>query len=298
MRSIEVEGSSIDDAIARALSALRVERDRVAIEILSNSTRGVFGLGSRRARIRATVREPQGRLDEGDGVSRETPTVSDERGFPGNVRRRTPDRFDVEPGRTSRPNQGPRDGCPSCPAGTHGRSVRRRTCRDLRGRCGGRRGPRRRDGLVIGRQGQTLDAIEYLLNRIVGRDRDQGTPPRVVIDVEGYRERRQESLEQLAPTVGSERAQDRPRGGAQPDESAGPADRAPRSGGRPIRHHPERGRWPLSSGSDRSPAVTPGQAGISSGAAARAGSSARRCRHPADRPISGPPHALAGSHSA
>ncbi len=53
-------------------------------------------------------------------------------------------------------------------------------------------------GLVIGRQGQTLDAIEYLLNRIVGRDRDQGTPPRVVIDVEGYRERRQESLEQLA----------------------------------------------------------------------------------------------------
>jgi spoIIIJ-associated protein len=53
-------------------------------------------------------------------------------------------------------------------------------------------------GLVIGRQGQTLDAIEYLLNRIVSRDRDQGIPPRVVLDVEGYRERRQESLEQLA----------------------------------------------------------------------------------------------------
>jgi spoIIIJ-associated protein len=197
MRSIEVEGSSIDDAIARALSALRVERDRVAIEILSNSTRGVFGLGSRRARIRATVREPQGRVVDGD-VSRETPTSR-----ASEVSRGT---FDGEPEVSSTSNQtGPADRtkdrapdilrallghmevqCDVEPVGTSEDGAVVVAVRGLE------------TGLVIGRQGQTLDAIEYLLNRIIGRDRDQGTPPRVVIDVEGYRERRQESLEQLA----------------------------------------------------------------------------------------------------
>jgi spoIIIJ-associated protein len=52
-------------------------------------------------------------------------------------------------------------------------------------------------GIVIGRRGQTLDAIEHLMNRIAQRD-SPTNPTRVRIDVEGYRERRQESLEQLA----------------------------------------------------------------------------------------------------
>jgi spoIIIJ-associated protein len=51
--------------------------------------------------------------------------------------------------------------------------------------------------MIIGRRGQTLDALEHLVNRIVLRDEaDAGV--RIALDVEGYRERRQESLEQLA----------------------------------------------------------------------------------------------------
>src|SRR2546426_9159179 len=57
MRSIEIDGGTIDEAIARALTALRVERERVEIEVLSSATKGLFGFGSRRARVRATVRE-------------------------------------------------------------------------------------------------------------------------------------------------------------------------------------------------------------------------------------------------
>ena len=55
MRSIEAEGNTIDEAIDRALSTLRVARDRVEIEIVSNATRGLFGLGGRKAKIRATT---------------------------------------------------------------------------------------------------------------------------------------------------------------------------------------------------------------------------------------------------
>ena len=43
-------------------------------------------------------------------------------------------------------------------------------------------------GLLIGRHGQTLDALEYLINRIVGRQDEQGG--RILVDAEGYRERR------------------------------------------------------------------------------------------------------------
>jgi spoIIIJ-associated protein len=49
---------------------------------------------------------------------------------------------------------------------------------------------------VIGRHGQTLDALEYLLNRIVFRDHD--ATGRIVVDVDGYRDRREQSLAALA----------------------------------------------------------------------------------------------------
>jgi spoIIIJ-associated protein len=58
MRSVEVEGGSIDDAIERALHALGASRDQVEIDILENATRGVLGIGRRRARVRATMRAP------------------------------------------------------------------------------------------------------------------------------------------------------------------------------------------------------------------------------------------------
>lgn len=51
-------------------------------------------------------------------------------------------------------------------------------------------------GLLIGRHGQTIDAVQHLAQRIVYR----GGPPesRVVIDVDGYRERRAETLRAMA----------------------------------------------------------------------------------------------------
>ena len=58
MRSIESEGDTIDQAIERTLRALDVTREQVQIEILTDATRGLFGFGGRKARVRATVRPP------------------------------------------------------------------------------------------------------------------------------------------------------------------------------------------------------------------------------------------------
>jgi spoIIIJ-associated protein len=52
-------------------------------------------------------------------------------------------------------------------------------------------------GLVIGKHGQTIDAIQYLANAIVWRGRGDDRKP-VVVDAAGYRARRQASLDSLA----------------------------------------------------------------------------------------------------
>jgi spoIIIJ-associated protein len=55
--------------------------------------------------------------------------------------------------------------------------------------------------LLIGRKGQTLEALQYLVSRIAG-ERPGTEGPHVVIDVENYRERRRKSLEDMALRLG------------------------------------------------------------------------------------------------
>ncbi|MCF8008697.1 MAG: protein jag [Halanaerobiales bacterium] len=51
-------------------------------------------------------------------------------------------------------------------------------------------------GIVIGRRGETLDALQYLTSLVVNRDTEDYL--RIIIDAEGYRERREKTLERLA----------------------------------------------------------------------------------------------------
>ena len=62
-----------------------------------------------------------------------------------------------------------------------------------------RSAPRQR--LLIGRKGQTLEALQYLVSRIAG-ERFAGEGPHIVIDIENYRERRRRSLEDMALRLG------------------------------------------------------------------------------------------------
>ena len=52
-------------------------------------------------------------------------------------------------------------------------------------------------GMLIGRHGQTIDAIQYLANAIVFRGRYEERKP-IVVDAAGYRGRRQATLDSLA----------------------------------------------------------------------------------------------------
>ncbi|KAB3533834.1 protein jag [Alkaliphilus pronyensis] len=51
-------------------------------------------------------------------------------------------------------------------------------------------------GVIIGRRGQTLDSLQYLVSLVVNRDRENYL--KVFIDTENYREKREETLVRLA----------------------------------------------------------------------------------------------------
>jgi spoIIIJ-associated protein len=206
MRSVETEGGSIDEAIAHALDTLGVAREQVEIEILENSTRGLFGLGSRRARVRATVRQsldatiraaegpPPGTEQTGsmegvaapasarashDGVSRETPRVASLRS---DTRREVVSR-------AREVLESLLGHLVEAPQVTETRGEDDETIHLSLGAAD--------TGMIIGRRGQTLDALEHLVSRIVFRD-DGERGLRIALDVAGYRQRREESLRQLA----------------------------------------------------------------------------------------------------
>ena len=57
MRSVESHGKSVDEAIGQALRRLGRQRDEVDVTVLSEGSRGVFGIGAEEARVRVTVRD-------------------------------------------------------------------------------------------------------------------------------------------------------------------------------------------------------------------------------------------------
>ena len=80
-------------------------------------------------------------------------------------------------------------------------------------------------GALIGRFGQTIDAIQYLVNAIVAKR--EGERIEVTIDAEGYRERRREMLERLALRSAERALRERRAGRARPDERRRAEDRPP-----------------------------------------------------------------------
>ncbi|HSD11706.1 MAG TPA: RNA-binding cell elongation regulator Jag/EloR [Candidatus Binatia bacterium] len=166
MKFIEVEGETIDEAIANAVATLGMPRERVRVEILNDARRGLLGFGGQKARVRASAREEASAAStEPAGGVRVGSTEDAAR-----VLRELLALMDV-------PAQ-----VEATPADEAGQVVLHVTSEA--------------GGLLIGRRGQTLDALEYLVNRIVGRQDERGG--RIVVDAEGYRERRSREVREMA----------------------------------------------------------------------------------------------------
>lgn len=200
MREIESSGGNVEEAIAAGLARLGVERDAVDVEVLDEGSRGLLGIGSRPARVRLTVQAeaPAGVEEatpvsvpapppdvveaEAEVVEEPSPVLSDERQELKNiipVARQTLEELLEKMGVEVRIED--RILLPEDEQDYH-KLVLNIRGRDL--------------GILIGRRGETLEAIQYLTRLILGRELERRVS--LIVDVEGYRVRRERSLRQLA----------------------------------------------------------------------------------------------------
>ncbi|HXQ24148.1 MAG TPA: RNA-binding cell elongation regulator Jag/EloR [Candidatus Acidoferrales bacterium] len=169
MKSAEGAGRTVEEAIRDALRVLGAKRDDVDLMVLDEGNRGVLGLGSREARVRLTLLSAEGEPEEDEAT----------------------------PG-------------PEAETGGDPLATARNVTSALIGAMGfrGAINVREDDGAVlvtitganlaplIGRHGQTLEALDLLVNMMVSRRMGRRVP--VVVDAERYRERRREALTALA----------------------------------------------------------------------------------------------------
>ncbi|MCH2500982.1 MAG: protein jag [Dehalococcoidia bacterium] len=162
---------TVDEAIELGLKELDADRDEAEVEILSRGKAGFLGIGAEVARVRVT-RISAGRNAAGMPTTGEGETTA--AGVATAAVGRILEAAGVNVTRTLRAANDPESGGPII---------------DLAGED---------SGLLIGRRGQTLQALQFLVNLIV---RKQFEGVRVVLDVENYRQRREFQLRDMATKV-------------------------------------------------------------------------------------------------
>jgi len=167
LRQVEATGETVGEAKWAALRELEklhpgLDKGAVRFQVVSEGERGLLGVGYAPARVVALVDAEVAQGPTGDGDSELAADVRDliERITAGiGVRCRIDILEDDE----------------TVTASCSGSNL----------------------GLLIGKHGQTIDAIQYLANAIVWRSRPDDRKE-VVVDAAGYRERRRAALESLA----------------------------------------------------------------------------------------------------
>jgi len=198
--TLEVIAPTVEEALVKGLAQLGLPADAVSMEVLDAGTKGLFGLGGRQVRVRLTVKTNEG----------ETP---EEKTHPAS-------KPNQRPASTSKANPKPKQKEPVSKKSTNGqdelldlaeatvskllnhmnlqaqvsahfsetdREDRRTILVDVRG-----------DDLsiLIGRRSETLNAFQYVTSLMVGKEVQQWV--QLVIDVEGYRSRREQQLRRMA----------------------------------------------------------------------------------------------------
>ncbi len=165
MDVLEINAKTVDEAVQKALAQLGVTRDQVRITIIQEGKSGGFlGIGAEEARIKVERINPeQEKMGEILAVAKETlETLVKLLEVDGTV---VVDNYPDESGAEG-----------NAPIGFNIEGN------DL--------------GILIGRRGQTLASLQYILRLITGHKTDTWVP--IVVDAEGYKQRRIDALKSLA----------------------------------------------------------------------------------------------------
>lgn len=193
---VEYSGRSVEDAVAAAEANLGVARGDLAIEIISQGSRGVFGIGAEDARILVRRLQPPPAAPDTlqEPVMTEAPEAEVVVAGDHVMEQHEADEAGTVPGESVRnlPQEGSRVlrellASMGFDAEVSVRSTETPVILEVRGD---------NLGALIGRRGDNLSALQFTVNLILARGRRAW--PRIVIDVENYRSRREDSLRALA----------------------------------------------------------------------------------------------------
>ncbi|MDE5823070.1 MAG: protein jag [Lachnospiraceae bacterium] len=184
MEYMEFKGKTKNDAITEACRHFSIPSDKLDYEVIDEGKTGFLGMGARPAVIRARVKEENTEVIEPIKLS-ETPIIASVK----TVAEKTVD-IDVEAaakkflsdvfaamGITVEISTKYNDSLKSLEVDLSGDEM----------------------GVLIGKRGQTLDSLQYLISLVVNKGTSEYI--RVKVDTENYRQRRRETLENLAKNI-------------------------------------------------------------------------------------------------
>jgi len=167
-KSIEVGAPTVEEAIAKGLAESGKVKDEVEIEVLNPGSRGLLGIGAREALVRLSFVEPE--EEEAPPIEQSVEQIARE------TLQELLAKMEVKAGVSIRPEEEMPQGEDAPPF------ILDITGDDL--------------GVLIGRRGQTLQDLQYITRLIVSREVQRWV--NLVVDVEKYKARREQSLRQLA----------------------------------------------------------------------------------------------------
>jgi spoIIIJ-associated protein len=202
--SLEFKAKNIDKAVEKASAELNVPKKDLKYKVLSYGSSGIFGLSiAKKAKIRV-------RLPKDSQALESKPEISEFQSDPAGVPESPESSAELSLGDDDAVAKKNQEGqqlysFPEDPVDI-GRHVLQRIIDAITAdaKISVERDSERiffnvnggNAGILIGKRGQTLDAIQTIVEKVINRHKEKRT--RVLVDIEGYLETRKENLEKLA----------------------------------------------------------------------------------------------------
>ena len=171
MKELEISAKSVEEAIKLALEQLDASREEVEVTILKEGRTGIIGLGAEEARVKVSLRSPTSGIES--DIAETAKSILESLLAAMGIDASVVSRAELVDGETA-------GAAPPIALDISGDEL----------------------GILIGRRGETLACLQYIVRTILANKTKTWVP--MIIDVEGYRQRRDESLKALAYRVAAQ----------------------------------------------------------------------------------------------
>ena len=174
--TLEVIAPTVDEAIAQGLVDLGLSEESVDVEVLDSGSRGLLGIGGRQARVRLTIKKEAPAKPESGASGLEPIPAAEERVL--DLARQTVidllEKMKISATVDASFGSADEEGHLPVHVDIHGSDL----------------------AVLIGRRAEILNALQYIVNLIVSKQVEHWV--QIIVDVEGYRARRERQLRQIA----------------------------------------------------------------------------------------------------